>query len=308
MLRGRASALRSGPTSPSLVPAAGLCGRCRTFRLAATRRHSGCQSQRARRTRESRWVPRFALAPPGVRNQPSGRPQAVPFGRHRLATGVTLRRGRRKDYKPQSAQRRRRGEAHGAQGPAPAKPVGTCGFAARQARRSPPGWERASGGARRGARIGQPARQAAGRGLVGLGACAARGGGGRRRRGVSVSREELAPRAASASPPAAVCGSAPRAACGASPGRASARAPARRRPGAPGPPAAAGPGRSAAEGGPPGGRDPCGDDAQVPKVAVQTQGERPRPARPGRPLPRSSAALAIALVLRRVPVPAERGR
>ena len=191
------------------------------------------------------------------------------------------------------------------------------------------------GAARRRAPIGQPRLLAAGRGLAARWRMCGAGGGGGQRHRVSVSCEQPAPGCRVRQPvrPPALRGLRVRATrcprsiswqrtCNA-PLTAALPAPqvcAGPRPGpAPRPPSAvAGPGRSAAEvraaGAGPGRR---GDDEQVPKVAVQTQGEPPRPslprqtsfARRDRPLrgaadtPSSTSRFAhtVALLLRRVP-------
>lgn len=160
------------------------------------------------------------------------------------------------------------------QGPAPAVHAGTCSFPAPLDAPAAPG---------RGARLGRGAARLAdwaaraaggGQGARGPRRMCSAGGGGRRRRGCQgaarrgrpeprqpVARRGLRVRAARRWRSISRLRTCP--------------APAPRRPGTA---AAAGPGRLAVQGGPPGGPGRRGDDAQVPKVAVQTQGERPRPA------------------------------
>lgn len=229
-------------------------------------------------TRKSRGGP----TPPEVR---------VPVGRRRLATSITLRPVSGKTTIPRMHSDPGTAKDTTQRTPPPVMAGGTCSFPAPLGSRVAPGrgaflwW-----GAARGLGSLRGGCQAVG--LAGLGACAARGGselpGAGTPRSVSLStrsglRVRVARRSRSISrprtcpPPARRPGTARRS-----------RARAQR-----------GGGR---EGGPPGGPGRRGDDAQVPKVAVQTEGERPRPACPDRPLPRAAApALTVALTLRRVP-------
>lgn len=229
------------------------------------------------------------------------------FGRRHLATGCTHRRSQLKDYKPQNAQRPLCGEGRRARGPASLQCLlGTCSFSPFPgAPGRPP-----AGSAPRAGRGTAPRDWAAsdargGQGARGALAHVRRAARWPARRGVSVSREDPAPPCPRLPARLSACSRA-----AGRPGEPLAKhlrprtcpthlsavlrpapRPAQLAPGAqaprgprPGPAPASAPRRSrarrsAAEARAAGpraaGPGPRGDDEQVPKVAVQTQGERP---------------------------------
>lgn len=164
---------------PFPVPVGGLRGRSRTA-FSPPPAPQRLPGPAARGSRELQKVPGCPPAREVLSNHARRGRAGVPFGRRHLATGCTLRRCRREDYNPQNAQRPRPGKGRRAQGPAsPPCPPGL--EVPRPPKRAwlPSGGERASGGARRGAGIGQPPPPAAGRGLAApRRMCGAGGGGG----------------------------------------------------------------------------------------------------------------------------------